>query len=75
METFETGSKLRFSIINLFKSTGSSATFRFVNPIPAGVLENQDMLGGGQFDPPPQRILVSKYPSRDRVKRQNTKNV
>ena len=24
-----------------------------INPIPAGVLENQDMLGGGQFDPPP----------------------
>ena len=25
-----------------------------LNPIPAGVLENQDMLGGGgQFDPPP----------------------
>ena len=23
------------------------------NPIPAGVLENQDTLGGGQFDPPP----------------------
>jgi len=22
------------------------------NPIPAGVLENQDTLGGGQFDPP-----------------------
>ena len=22
------------------------------NPISAGVLENQDMLGGGQFDPP-----------------------
>ena len=22
------------------------------NPIPAEVLENQDMLGGGQFDPP-----------------------
>ena len=22
------------------------------NPIPAGVLEKQDMLGGGQFDPP-----------------------
>ena len=22
-----------------------------LNPIPAGVLENQDMLGGGQFDP------------------------
>ena len=22
------------------------------NPIPAGVLENQDALGGGQFDPP-----------------------
>jgi len=26
-------------------------TFDF-NPISAGVLENQDMLGGGQFDPP-----------------------
>ena len=25
----------------------------YINPIPAGVLENQDMLGGGQFDPPP----------------------
>ena len=24
-----------------------------INPIPAGVLENQDMLRGGQFDPPP----------------------
>jgi len=23
------------------------------NPISAGVLENQDMLGGGQVDPPP----------------------
>ena len=23
-----------------------------LNPIPAGVLENQDTLGGGQFDPP-----------------------
>jgi len=23
-----------------------------INPIPAGVLENQHMLGGGQFDPP-----------------------
>ena len=23
------------------------------NPIPAEVLENQDMLGGGQIDPPP----------------------
>ena len=28
------------------------------NPIPAGVLENQDMLGGGQFDPPSKsRVL------------------
>ena len=24
-----------------------------INPIPAEVLENQDMRGGGQFDPPP----------------------
>ena len=23
-----------------------------LNPIPAGVLENQNMLGGGQFAPP-----------------------
>ena len=26
---------------------------RQFNPISAGVLENQDTLGGGQFDPPP----------------------
>ena len=26
--------------------------FTLFNPIPAEVLENQDMLGGGQFDPP-----------------------
>ena len=26
-----------------------------ITPIPAGVLENQDMLGGGQFDPPPSK--------------------
>jgi len=29
-----------------------------VNPISAGVLENQDMLGGGQFDPPPSKSHV-----------------
>ena len=28
------------------------SNLKCVNPIPAGVLENQDMLGGGQFDPP-----------------------
>ena len=28
------------------------ASNQILNPIPAGVLENQDMLGGGQFDPP-----------------------
>ena len=28
------------------------------NPIPAGVLENQDTLGGGQFDPPPSKSHV-----------------
>ena len=27
-----------------------------------------DLEGGGQIDPPPQRILVLKYPRRDRVK-------
>ena len=29
-----------------------------INPIPAGVLENQDMLRGGQFDPPPSKSHV-----------------
>jgi len=29
-----------------------------LNPIPAGVLENQDMLGGGQLDPPPSKSHV-----------------
>ena len=29
-----------------------------INPISAGVLENQDMLIGGQFDPPPSKSHV-----------------
>ena len=28
-----------------------------INPIPAGVLENQDTLGGGQFDPSKSHVL------------------
>ena len=28
------------------------------NPIPAGVLENQDTLGGGHFAPPPSKSHV-----------------
>ena len=28
-----------------------------INPISAGVLENQDILGGGQFDPPINLML------------------
>ena len=32
--------------------------FKVVNPIPAEVLENKDMLGGGQFDPPPSKSHV-----------------
>ena len=36
--------KIRFQNVKYW----SDKTF---NPIPAGVLENQDMLGGGQFDP------------------------
>ena len=31
---------------------------RYINPIPARVLENQDTLGGGQFDPPPFKSHV-----------------
>ena len=27
--------------------------YQLVNPIPAGVLENQDTLGGGNLTPPP----------------------
>ena len=27
------------------------------NPIPAGVLDNQDMLGAGQFDPTPLKPM------------------
>ena len=36
----------------------------FINPIPAGILENQDMLGGGSIWPPPHQhilCLMSKY--------------
>ena len=32
--------------------------FQSFNPIPAGVLENQDTLGGGQLDPPPSKSHV-----------------
>ena len=34
-----------------------SKIFKTFNPIPAGVLENQDTLGG-QFDPPPSKSHV-----------------
>ena len=30
----------------------------YLNPIPAGVLENQDTLGRGQFGPPPSKSNV-----------------
>ena len=32
---------------------GAPKKFPALNPIPAGVLENQDTLEGGKFDPPP----------------------
>ena len=38
----------RFFLMDLEKSV-----FFSLNPIPAGVLENQDMLGGGSIWPPP----------------------
>ena len=31
---------------------------RYINPIPARVLENQDTLGGGQFDPPSKSYVL-----------------
>ncbi len=34
-----------------------------LNPIPAGVLENQDMLGGVNLTPPAQGQLPQKYKS------------
>ena len=39
------------------------------NPISAGVLENQDMLGGGQFE-----VKFNPPPSRNRVKVLEKKN-
>ena len=35
------------------------------NPIPAGVLENQDMLGGGQFDPPSKSHVLCPNMTND----------
>ena len=35
-----------------FNFCRSNVSFNVFNPIPAGVLENQDMLGVGPFDPP-----------------------
>ena len=37
----------------------------FINPIPAGVLETQDMLGGGQFDPPSKSHVLSPNMTND----------
>ena len=36
-----------------------------LNPIPAGVLENQDMLGGGQFDPPSKSNILCPNMTND----------
>ena len=35
------------------------------NPIPVGVLENQDMLGGGQFDPPSKSHVLCPNMTND----------
>ena len=35
------------------------------NPIPAGVFENQDMLGGGQFDPPSKSHVLCPNMTKD----------
>jgi len=39
--------------------------FSPLNPIPAGVLENQDMLGGGQFDPPSKSHVLCPNMTND----------
>ena len=53
--TSGSGSKQRFSLLQE-KAVIQAVCLRpqtvSINPIPAGVLENQDTLGGGQFDPP-----------------------
>ena len=36
-----------------------------LNPIPAGVLENQEMLGGGQFDPPSKSHVLCPNMTND----------
>ena len=42
----------------------NSIAFRF-NPIPAGVLENQDTLGGGQFEPPTKSHVLCPNMTND----------
>ena len=36
-----------------------------LNPIPAGVLENQDTLGGGQYDPPSKSHVLCPNMTND----------
>ena len=36
-----------------------------INPIPVGVLENQDTLGGGQFDPPSKSLVLCPNMTND----------
>ena len=38
---------------------------KWFNPIPAGVLENQDMLGGGQFEPPSKSHVLCPNMTND----------
>jgi len=58
--TLQTRQKEKVKLCDITDTTllpRSSSSFDF-NPISAGVLENQDTLGGGQFDPPPSKSHV-----------------
>ena len=50
---FSLSSKLSMHFMIKFFCIIIQKQIHTINPIPAGVLENQDTLGGGQFDPPP----------------------
>ena len=54
----------------MFQATAYTGEARFVktivlNPIPAGVLENQDTLGGDQFDPPSKSHVLCSNMTND----------
>ena len=54
--------KKKFNYLEISETT---SVYLKLNPIHAGVLENQDTLGGGQFDPPSKSHVLCPNMTND----------